>query len=46
LKEYEYMKMYIGLFPIEFIKLYKLQDLVDDQGFVYMEIRGSMYGLP
>ena len=41
LKEYEYMKMHIGLFPIEFIQLYKLQDLVDDQGFVYIEIRGG-----
>ena len=40
------MKMHISLFPAEFIELYHLQDLVDEKGFIHIEIRGGMYGLP
>jgi len=46
LKDYEYMKMHISLFPDEFINLYNLKHLIDKDGFIHMEIRGGMYGLP
>ena len=46
LKEYEYMRIHISLIPQEFIDLYNLQSIVGDDGFVYIEIRGGMYGLP
>ena len=42
LKEYEYMKMHISLFPQEFINAYNLNDLVDENGFIYIEIRGGV----
>jgi len=46
LKEYEYMKMHISLIPQEFINTYNLSELADSHGFIYMQIRGGMYGLP
>ena len=50
LDRYEYMKMRIDLIPPEFIELYDLAPKVkyDAQGigYVYMEIRRGMYGLP
>ena len=46
LKEYECMKMRASLFPEEFINLCNLQDLVDDKGFIHMEMRGGTHGLP
>ncbi len=42
---YEYMKMPVALFPADIINYYKLMDKVLD-GYVYMEIRKGMYGLP
>ena len=39
------MKMPIALFPADIIEYYKLMDKVLD-GYVYMEIRKGMYGLP
>ena len=45
LKEYEYMRLPVNLIPKEIMDLYNLHDLVCD-GFIYMEIRGGMYGLP
>ena len=38
--------MHISLFLSKFVELYHLNDLVNNQGFVYIEIRGGMYGLP
>ena len=38
--------MYVTLFPTEFVEHYNLKDLVDENGFIHMEIRGGMYGLP
>jgi hypothetical protein len=43
---FEYMRMNISLIPQEIITKYKLADLVDANGWVYMEIRKGMYGLP
>ena len=42
---YEYMRMDINLIPDEFIEQYKLRNKVKN-GYVYMEIRRCMYGLP
>jgi hypothetical protein len=45
LDRYEYMKMPIALFPADIIDQYGLNNKVLD-GYVYMEIRKGMYGLP
>ncbi len=42
---YEYMKMPISLFPTDIIEHYRLNEKVVG-GYVYMEIRKGMYGLP
>jgi hypothetical protein len=42
---YEYMKMPIALFPTDIIEHYRLNEKVLG-GYVYMEIRKGMYGLP
>jgi hypothetical protein len=42
---YEYMRLAIHLIPQEIIDQYDLLPLVDD-GYIYMEIRKGMYGLP
>ena len=50
LDRYEYMRMKIDLFPPELIELYNLAPKVKYDakgvGYVYMEIRRGMYGLP
>ena len=45
LDRFEYMRMHIDLIPPEFADAYNLHDKVKD-GYVYMEIRKGMYGLP
>jgi hypothetical protein len=45
MKRYEYMRLAISLIPQEIIEQYNLMDLVVD-GYVYIEIRKGMYGLP
>jgi hypothetical protein len=42
---YEYMKMQIALFPTDIIEHYRLNEKVLG-GYVYIEIRKGMYGLP
>lgn len=42
---YEYMKIHISLLPKDVINHYHLQNIQDEQGYVYMEIRKGMYGL-
>lgn len=39
------MKIAVNNILLEFMKAYNLHDLVTD-GYVYVEIRGRMYGLP
>ena len=36
----------IAVIPQEIIELYKLEELVDQDGYVYIEIAKGMYGLP
>ena len=43
---YEYMRIPLRDIPEEIIAQYKLRDLVDTNGFVLVEIRKGMYGLP
>jgi hypothetical protein len=45
MKRYEYMRIAIALIPQEIIDQYNLMDLAVD-GYVYIEIRKGMYGLP
>jgi hypothetical protein len=45
MQRYEYMRMPINLFPTEIIEAYDLLPLVNN-GYMYIEIRRGMYGLP
>jgi hypothetical protein len=42
---YEYMQLPVHLIPAEFLQAYKLQDKTY-KGYLYLEIRKGMYGLP
>jgi len=42
----EYMRLRLGIIPEEIIVKYNLWDLVDEDGWVYIEIWKGMYGLP
>ncbi len=44
--EYEYMRLRFELIPNEIINKYTLPDLVNNQGWVYVETQMGMYGLP
>ena len=43
---FKYMKLKISDLPEDFVKLYDLASKVDKNGFIYLEVRRSMYGLP
>ena len=42
----EYMLLQLVIISEEIILKYNLRDLVDNNGWVYIEIRKGMYGLP
>jgi len=42
----EYMRLQLNIIPEEIIIKYNLRDLGDKDGWVYIEIRKGMYGLP
>jgi len=46
MERYEYMRIPLRLIPAEIIKQYNLNELIEPDGFVYIEIRKGMYGLP
>ena len=46
MKEYEYIQLQLKHIPDKIIHQYNLRDLVDEQGWVYVEIRMGMYCLP
>ena len=46
MKRYEYLRLKITTLPDEIIEEYKLKDKVDSKGYVYVEVRRGMYGLP
>ena len=43
---YEYMRMKLDMFPEDAIEEYNLRDRVEPNGYVYIEVRKDMYGLP
>ena len=45
MKRYEYMKLKLDIIPEEIVLQYKLREVASD-GWVYLEIRKGMYGLP
>ena len=46
LDRYEYMRLPLDIIPEEFRRKYNLDSMVEIDGYVYMEIRKGMYGLP
>ncbi|KAL7482841.1 LOW QUALITY PROTEIN: hypothetical protein ACHAW6_008505 [Cyclotella cf. meneghiniana] len=45
-KCYKYVQMHLSDFPEDVIELYKLIELANKDGMVFVEIRRGMYGLP
>ena len=45
MSEFEYMKLPFNVIPDETKTQYKLHDIVEPDGYVYIEIRKGMYGL-
>jgi hypothetical protein len=45
LNHFEYMRLTMALLPNEIIRQYNLHDIAQD-GYVYLELRKGMYGLP
>ena len=43
---YEYLKLKLNDIPAEIIDLYNIKEKATEDGFVYVEIRKGMYGLP
>ena len=46
LSRYEYLRLRLDNFPEDVITQYKLKDIVTRDGYVYIEVRKGMYGLP
>ena len=42
---YEYMRIKLDMFPEDVIEEYNLRDRVEPNGYVYIEVRKSMFGL-
>jgi hypothetical protein len=45
LKDYQYMRFHISMIPQEIINEYNLTDIMEADGWCYVEIRKAMYGL-
>ena len=46
MSRYEYMRLKLSDLPEDFVKQYNLNSKVTKDGYVYIEIRRGMYGLP
>jgi hypothetical protein len=46
MSRYEYVRIRIKDVPEEIIKQYNLHEKIDSEGYVYIEVRKEMYGLP
>eukprot|EP00957_Ditylum_brightwellii_P036207 2743311-Ditylum_brightwellii.AAC.1 len=46
MEHYEYMRIAYNLLPQEIIDAYNLDDIKTPDGWIYIEFRKSMYGLP
>jgi hypothetical protein len=45
LKDYQYMRFHIGMIPQEIIDGYNLNDIMEADGWCYVEIHKAMYGI-
>ena len=43
---YKYMRLKLAEFPQDFIDEYKLHDKTEKDGYLYLEIRKGVYGIP
>ena len=43
---YDYMRMKLDMFSEDVIEEYNLHDKVEPNGYVYIEVRMGVYGLP
>ena len=46
MERYEYLRMHIDDFPEDVIEHYNLREKATAEGYLYMEVRKGMYGLP
>ena len=46
MERFEYMQLKLADLPDDVIKHYNLEDKVTPDGWVYLEVRKGMYGLP
>jgi len=46
LKRFEYLRLKLGQIPADVIEQYALKEKVTSNGYVYIEVRKGMYGLP
>jgi hypothetical protein len=46
MSKYEYMRLRLELIPDKIITKYNFRDIVNEQGWVYVEIKMGMYGQP
>jgi len=46
LSRYKYLRLRLDNFPEDVIAQYNLKDIVTSNGYVYIEVRKGMYGLP
>ena len=46
MERYEYMRLKLDQLPADVIEQYGLEDKVTSDGYVYVEVRKGMYGLP
>ena len=46
MSRYKYMRLKLSKLPPDFVEEYNLKDKTTKDGYVYLEIRGGMYGLP
>ena len=46
LESFEYMRILFDILPQDIIIQYELNSMVAEDGFVYIEVRGGIYGLP
>ena len=45
LKDIEYIYILFDLFPYKIIVLFKIDKLINNNGFIYIKVQGSMYSL-
>ena len=46
MSRYEYLRLRLDNFPEDVIAQYNLKDIITSNGYMYIEVRKGMYGLP